>query len=155
MAAALHIRLDDLSDPRIATFLEEHLADMRRVSPPESVHALDLRGLKQADVSFWTGWIDGRLAACGALKTLTPEHGEIKSMRTSAAFRGQGAGRLMLIHIAEQARARHMQRLSLETGSQDAFLPARALYASFGFVACGPFGDYAHDPHSVFMTLPL
>ena len=151
----MRIQLDDLSGADIQALLAEHLAQMHSQSPPESVHALDLRGLKQADVSFWTGWIDGRLAACGALKTLTPEHGEIKSMRTSAAFRGQGAGRLMLIHIAEQARARHMQRLSLETGSQDAFLPARALYASFGFVACGPFGDYVDDLHSVFMTLPL
>ena len=151
----MRIQLDDLSGADIQALLAEHLAQMHSQSPPESVHALDLRGLKQADVSFWTGWIDGRLAACGALKTLTPEHGEIKSMRTSAAFRGQGAGRLMLMHIAEQARARHMQRLSLETGSQDAFLPARALYASFGFVACGPFGDYVDDLHSVFMTLPL
>lgn len=149
------IRRDDLDGPEIRGLLDEHLADMRRISPPESVHALDLAGLKRPDVTFWTLWSDGALAGCGALKEIDASHGEVKSMRTAASHRRCGVARGMLEHIVGEAQRRGYARLSLETGSQPAFAPARTLYATAGFVECGPFAGYREDPHSVFMTLAL
>ena len=151
----MHIRIDDLSDPDIHALLEEHLADMRRISPPESVHALDLDALRKPEITFWTAWSGTGLVGCGALKMLDEAHGEIKSMRVSNLHRRTGAGRAMLHHIVDEARQRGLQRLSLETGSQPAFEPARRLYGSFGFAECGPFASYAEDPCSVFMTRTL
>ncbi len=151
----MRIEADDLTRPEIHALLEEHLADMYAQSPPESVHALDLERLRQPDVSFWSLWDGALLLGCGALKALSPTHGEIKSMRTPAAHRGRGAGRAMLAHIVEEARRRGYTRLSLETGAQPGFVAARRLYESFGFVECGPFADYREDPNSVFMTLEL
>lgn len=151
----VQIRLDDLTSPVIHALLEEHLQDMRRISPPESVHALDLGALRRPEISFWTAWSGSDLLGCGALKALDATHGEIKSMRTPAAHRRTGAGRAMLAYIIEEARRRGMRRLSLETGSQPDFEPARRLYASFGFATCGPFADYVEDPYSVFMTRAL
>lgn len=149
------IRLDDLSDPRIALFLEEHIRDMRAVSPPESKHALDLEGLRQRDIRFWSAWDGGQLVGCGALKQLDESHGELKSMRSAVSHRGRGVGRQMLLHILAEARATGLRRLSLETGAMPFFAPARALYAAHGFVACAPFGSYRADPNSVFMRLLL
>ncbi|HVE54099.1 MAG TPA: GNAT family N-acetyltransferase [Ramlibacter sp.] len=151
----MKIERDDLTRPEIHALLEEHLQNMRELSPPESVHALDLDRLRRPEITFWTAWDGPVLAGCGALKELDPRHGEIKSMRTPAALRRRGAGRAMLAHILEVARARGYERLSLETGSMAAFRPAQQLYESFGFTQCGPFGDYAPDPNSVFMTLRL
>lgn len=135
--------------------LEEHLADMRAWSPPESIHALDLDGLRRPEVSFWTVWEGAALLGCGALKALGPDHAEIKSMRTANAHRGKGVARLMLAHLLAEARRRGYARLSLETGSQPGFVPARTLYAAHGFVECPPFADYRPDPNSVFMTRTL
>lgn len=154
-AAALTIRLDDLQGPEIRALLEEHLRHMHEVSPPESVHALDLSALRRPGISFWTAWRGPALMGCGALKALDARHGEIKSMRTAAAHRRSGVARAMLSHIVDEAKRRGYQRLSLETGSQPAFEPARRLYADFGFTVTGPFADYAEDPHSVFMTRSL
>jgi putative acetyltransferase len=153
----LAFRLDDLRDRRIADFLREHLADMRSVSPPESVHALDLDGLRQPHIRFWSAWTDeGRvLAGTGALKRIDGTQGEIKSMRTAAPLRGRGVASAMLAHLLAQARAQGWQRVSLETGSQPFFAPARALYARHGFAPCGPFGGYREDPASCFMTMSL
>ena len=151
----LRIVTDDLSGPEIRALLEEHLRSMHALSPAESVHALDLAKLRQPGITFWTAWDDGVLVGCGALKELDSRHGEIKSMRTPQALRRRGAGRAMLAHILDVARSRAYERLSLETGSSDAFAPAQRLYESFGFSRCGPFGDYVLDPHSVFMTLRL
>ncbi|HBL29611.1 MAG TPA: GNAT family N-acetyltransferase [Acidobacteria bacterium] len=148
----MHIRRDDLSGPQVRALLEEHLQSMYELSPPESVHALDLEGLRRPDVTFWTLWDGDELAGCGALKELSPAHGEIKSMRTAQAHRNKGVARALLRHILEEARRRSYTRLSLETGSQPAFEPARRLYASFGFTFCGPFADYVEDPNCVFMT---
>ncbi|MEJ5990038.1 GNAT family N-acetyltransferase [Ramlibacter sp. PS3R-8] len=151
----MRIQIDDLSGPEIHALLEEHLANMRELSPPESVHALDLARLRGPDITFWTVWDGSLLLGCGALRELTPTHGEVKSMRTPEALRGRGAGRAVLQHMIGQARSRGMRRLSLETGSQPGFEPARTLYRSFGFTPCGPFGDYREDPNSFFMTLAL
>jgi len=146
------IQVDDLSGPEIRALLEEHLRNMHELSPPESVHALDLAALRSPEVTFWTVWSQGELWGCGALKALDPTHGEIKSMRTASTRRRRGVGRAMLEHIIAVARTRSYARLSLETGSMEAFAPARRLYESFGFTRCEPFADYAADPNSVFMT---
>jgi putative acetyltransferase len=151
----MKIELDDLTRPQIRALLNEHLQNMYAVSPPESVHALDLDRLRRPEISFWSAWEGAELVGCGALKELDPRHGEIKSMRTPELRRRRGAGRALLNHIIQVARSRGYQRLSLETGSQDAFTPAQALYASVGFGICGPFADYVEDPNSVFMTLQL
>lgn len=151
----MKIEIDDLSRPELHELLNEHLRSMYTLSPPGSVHALDLEKLRQPDVTFWSAWEGPLLLGCGALKALSRTHGEIKSMRTPSAERRRGAGRAILARIIESAKARAYDRLSLETGSMDAFKPARELYASVGFTCCGPFGEYIDDPHSVFMTLRL
>jgi putative acetyltransferase len=152
---AMHIRLDDLTGPEIRRLLEEHLHSMRSLSPPESVHALDLAALRRPEISFWTVWAEGELLGCGALKALSPTHGEVKSMRTASVHRRRGVARAVLEHIVREAAQRRYERLSLETGSMQAFEPAHRLYASFGFEDCAPFGDYAEDPNSTFMTKVL
>jgi len=151
----LRIERDDLFRAEVRALLTEHLTSMHALSPPESVHALGLEDLKSADVTFWTVWEGDVLMGCGALKELDAQHGEIKSMRTPATRRRRGAGRAVLAHIVAEARARGYVRLSLETGSLEAFKPAQALYESFGFVYCGPFASYEEDPYSRFMTLEL
>jgi putative acetyltransferase len=149
------IRTDDLQHPAIHALLNEHLQNMYELSPPESVHALDLDKLRGSNITFWTAWEGDSLLGCGAVLELDQKHGEIKSMRTPIAHRRKGAGRAILAHIIEVAKERGYERLSLETGTAEAFKPAQRLYESFGFVYCGPFGEYKQDPHSVFMTLRL
>ncbi|HEX7036470.1 MAG TPA: GNAT family N-acetyltransferase [Pseudomonadales bacterium] len=149
------IREDDLGGAEIALLLQEHLDEMYRISPPESVHALDLQELRAPDITFWSAWDGPALLGCGALKELDPEHGEIKSMRTARAYLRRGVAAAMLRHIVAEASQRSYRRLSLETGSQPEFEPARRLYTRFGFRPCGPFAEYREDPNSVFMTLEL
>lgn len=151
----IEILPDDLRGADVAALLQEHLDDMHRHSPPESVHALDLDKLRRPQISFWVARDGDALLGCGALKQLDARHGEIKSMRTANAHRGRGVGAAMLEHILGEARRRGYTRLSLETGTPAAFDPARRLYARHGFVECGPFGDYVPDPYSTFMTLEL
>lgn len=151
----MHIEIDDLTRPAIRALLNEHLQHMHELSPPESVHALDLEKLRQPNITFWTAWDGPVLLGCGALKQLDSKSAEVKSMRTPNALRGRGAGRAILAHLIAVAKSRGYASLSLETGAVDAFKPAQKLYESFGFVYCGPFADYAEDPHSVFMTLRI
>ncbi len=151
----MRIITDDLEGPEIAAFLQQHLDDMRATSPPESIHALDMNGLRQPEITFWTMWNYRQLIGCGAIKQLDSRHGEIKSMRIDEAYRGKGVASSMLRHIIQQARQRGYQRLSLETGSMAFFAPARALYRKHGFIECSPFADYVEDPNSVFMSLAL
>lgn len=153
----MKVERDDPARDDVRALLEEHLRNMHEIGPPESVHALDLNRLKAADITFWSvrDSSDGTLLGCGALKQLDAEHGEVKSMRTPQAARRRGAGRAVLERILAEARARGYKRLSLETGSMAAFAPAHRLYESAGFGYCEPFGDYAPDPNSVFMTLRL
>jgi len=148
----MEIRLDDLRGPEIRALLEEHLRNMHEISPPESVHALDLQALRHPAITFWTAWSGAALMGCGALKQLDATHGEVKSMRTANAHRRTGVAAAILGRIVEEAQARRYRRLSLETGSQPEFLPARRLYESFGFTYGQPFADYVEDPNSVFMT---
>lgn len=151
----MEIRLGGLDRPEVRQWLGEHLRTLAQLSPPGSMHALDLESLRRPEVTFWSAWGTAGLMGCGALKELGPPHGEIKSMRTAAAHLRQGVAAQLLRHICEEARRRAYQRLSLETGSMAAFIPARRLYAAFGFRECGPFADYVVDTHSVFMTKEL
>ena len=157
----LNIRLDDLSDPRIAVFLEEHLQDMRATSPPESVHALDLSKLRDPSVHFWSAWLgqagaaNSTLVGTAAIKRLDADHAELKSMRTSAAYRSKGIAKALLQHVVEQASFLGLHRLSLETGTQPFFAPAHKLYLAKGFEPCGPFGSYTQDPNSRYLTMAL
>lgn len=147
----MEIRLDDLNGAEVRALLAEHLRNMHQLTPPESVHALDLAALRGPGISFWTVWSDDVLLGCGALKELDPAHGEIKSMRTAQAYRRAGVARSLLEHIIVEAKARSYARLSLETGAMPEFEPARRLYERFGFTYCAPFADYVEDPNSVFM----
>lgn len=151
----LEIRADDLSGPEIAELISIHAATMLAASPPESCHFLPIDGLRHPAVTVWSLWEDGALIGCGALKDLGDGTGEIKSMHTREVLRGRGLGRSMLEHILAEARRRGYTALWLETGSMDAFIPARKLYEAYGFSYCGPFGDYSDDPNSVFMNLSL
>lgn len=151
----MKIIVDDLQHTAVHALLNEHLENMHQLSPAESVHALSLEKLRIPEITFWTAWEHDLLLGCGALKELNLKHGELKSMRTPQANRRQGVGRAMLRHIIEVAKERGYERLSLETGAQEGFEPARKLYESFGFEYCGRFGDYPDDPNSVFMSLPL
>ena len=148
----MDIRVDDLRGPEIALLLQEHLQGMALHSPPESIHALDLDALRKPEITFWSAWQDAELMGCGAIKELDSAHAEIKSMRTASTHLRKGVAAALLRHILDEARRRCYRRLSLETGSAEAFAPAHRLYASFGFKPCGPFADYVEDPYSVFMT---
>ncbi len=149
------IKFDDLSGKEIISLLQEHLDDMKAVSPPESRHALDLDGLKDPSIKFWTIWEGNVLAGCGALKQLDETDAEIKSMRTSKGFINKGVASKLLMYIVKQAKRNGLKKLSLETGSMDYFLPAHGLYKKHGFNFCGPFADYKEDSNSIFMSLDL
>ncbi|MEP1448099.1 MAG: GNAT family N-acetyltransferase [Paraglaciecola sp.] len=151
----MQIKIDNLSHPKVVNLLQQHLDDMYATSPPESVHALDLEKLRQPEITFWTAWQQQDLLGCGALKTLSVKHAEIKSMRTAREHLRKGVAAQMLRYIILQAQARGFERISLETGSQDFFQPAIALYQSYNFKFCEPFADYDDDPNSRFMTLVL
>jgi putative acetyltransferase len=149
------IVVDDLTDPRIADFLEEHLAEMRSITPLESKHALDLDGLRAPEVTFWSVWEDDTLVGCGAIKGLDRHHAELKSMRTRGSHKRTGVASALLEHAIAEARRMGFTRISLETGSAEFFEPARRLYQKYEFGFCEPFADYRPDPHSVFMTRTL
>ena len=151
----MHIEVDHLTRPEVRALLHEHLSNMYEITPPEYVFALDAAKLRQPGVTFWTAWESEVLLGCGALKELSPTEGEVKSMRTPQALRGRGAGRAILQTIVEAARERGYATVYLETGSHPDFLPAQRLYESFGFVRCGPFGEYVENGSSVFMRLLL
>lgn len=151
----MNIKVDDLNGFEIHQLLQEHLQSMSLLSPPESVHALDIEALRQPDITFWTVWENEELLGCGALKELDSQHAEIKSMRTASSHLRRGVAKHLLKHILAEAARRGYSRLSLETGSMEAFEPARQLYANFGFTYCEPFADYVEDPYSVFMTREL
>ena len=145
-------------DPRVQDvrdLLGRHLGFAHANTPPEDVHALDVDGLLDPAVTFFSFRRDGDLLGVGALKQLDRHHAELKSMHTAQAARGRGVGRAILGHLIGVARERGCRRVSLETGSMDAFAPARSLYASAGFRPCGPFADYSPSPSSTFMTLSL
>ncbi|GAA3417906.1 GNAT family N-acetyltransferase [Streptosporangium vulgare] len=151
----MKIVLDDLSGPEITEFLDEHVREMRSITPLESKHALDLDGLRKPEITFWSVMDGDTLVGCGAIKRLDTSHAEVKSMRTAPARKRSGTASLLLEHIITEARRMGFTRLSLETGATEFFLPARKLYEKFGFDYCEPFADYRPDPYSVYMTRVL
>jgi putative acetyltransferase len=151
----VRIEIDDVTRPEVLALLEEHLDNMREITPPEHVFAFDAAKLRTPDITFWAAWDGDTLLGCAALKEMSPTQGEVKSMRTPARLRRTGAGRALLNHLVDAARARGYRELFLETGKQDAFEPARALYRSAGFRNCGPFGAYSDNGNSVFMSMTL
>ena len=152
----LEVILDDLSSGEVIQLLQEHRTDMLQHSPAESVHALDTAALHSPDLTFWSAWFDNtQFAGCGALRQITDEHGEVKSMRSSKQFLRRGVAASILDTIINTAIERNYHRLSLETGSMEVFIPARQLYQRYGFRECAPFGQYGEDPASICMTLAL
>ena len=151
----MEIKLDDLTDKRSIALVNLHLASMAENTPHESMHALDVSGLRQKNITFFSVWENDDIMGCGALKELCSLHGEVKCMRTADKHLKKGIARAMLQHVINESKLRGYQHLSLETGSSDAFLPARRLYESFGFTYCEPFDQYVEDPNSRFMTLQL
>jgi putative acetyltransferase len=151
----IEIREGGLDEPQVIALLNVHFAGMLANSPRDSCHFLDLSGLRAPGVTFWSAWDGVDLLGCGALKELDPQHGEIKSMRTSAEHLRRGTGAALVSHILGVARGRGYKRLSLETGSGPAFEPAIALYRQFGFTECAPFADYKEDPFSRFLSRVL
>jgi putative acetyltransferase len=151
----MRITPGDLKDPRVVDLVHYHLTNSHAYSGPGSSHALDLKGLQSPDITFWTAWDGETLVAIGALKQLSEDHGEVKSMHTAHAKRRNGVGSAMLGHIISIAQSRGISRLSLETGSLDYFRPAVAFYRKHGFIECPPFAEYVPDPNSIFLTLDL
>ncbi|WP_108810377.1 GNAT family N-acetyltransferase [Sphingorhabdus sp. Alg231-15] len=151
----MDIRLDDLTGKPVQALLAAHLSGMQSNSPPGSVYALDLSGLKTPDVSVWTAWDSGHLMGVGALKQLSDTAGEIKSMRTDSAHLRKGVGLSILNHIIEEARRRGYKRISLETGSGDEFEPALRLYRKRGFENGEAFGNYEASAFNQFLHKSL
>ena len=146
---------DDLTGPEVAALLELHLAEMHQWSPACKVHAMPIERLRQPDVTFFSAWDGETLAAVGALKALGGERGELKSMRAAPEYRGKGAGKAILEHLIAEARERGYTWVGLETGVPEPFVPARTLYASYGFKDCDAFADYVLDEWSVCMSRAL
>ena len=151
----MEIRLDNLTDIRTQMLIQAHLAGMATNSPIESVHALNVAALQQDSITFYSAWEQEDIMGCGALKELSPTHGEVKSMRTTEKHLRKGVAKAILHHIIDEARLRGYTTLSLETGSMEAFKPAHRLYESIGFTYCAPFSDYTEDPNSLFMQINL
>jgi putative acetyltransferase len=151
----VRISIDDPRAQDVQGLLERHLAFAHQHTPAEGVHALALDRLLDPAVTVFSARRDGQLLAVGALRELDDSHGELKSMHTAEAARRLGIGRALVDHLLGVARQRGYRRVSLETGTMDAFSPARALYMSAGFTACGPFAPYELSPTSAFMTLLL
>lgn len=149
------IQIGNLDDENVQALLAMHLQDAYQNSPPDSVHALDLSALRANNISFWTMYDGNRLMGCGALKMLDATHGEIKTMRTHPLHLRRGVGAQIVEHIIDEAKRCNYARLSLETGSNDAYKPARGLYKRYGFTKCPPFADYVLDEFSICMSLEL
>jgi putative acetyltransferase len=149
------IRVDDPREPDVRALLERHLTFALSTTPPEHSFALDVDRLLDPAITFYSLRAGGELLGIGAIKQLDAGHAEIKSMHTAHAARGRGVGRAMLDHLLAVARSRGCARVSLETGTMEEFAPARALYSSAGFTACGPFADYQPSADNYFMTLAL
>ena len=152
---ALTFHPGDLDSSDVKALLELHFGMMRSISPPEACHVLPADGLRDPGVTFWSARDDGELVGIGALKELAPDHGEVKSMRTSHRALGRGVGRTVLNHVVGEAKSRGYTRLSLETGCTKPFQAALSLYESEGFVPCGPFGGYSDTPFNRFFTRAL
>lgn len=151
----MEIQNADFENDQLVAILEKHHQEMYATSPPESVHVLDLKQLQDKDITLWMAVEDDQIIGCIALKALSPDHGEIKSLRIQPDFQHRGLASELMRFVILRSRERGYTDLSLETGVEDYFKPAVALYQKFGFSFCGPFGDYQPDENSYFMNLSL
>ena len=141
--------------PEVNELLIKHFIELRSVSPAGSTHVLDIAGLKDQSIKFWSLWKNNEIIGCGALKFLEKNHGEFKSIRVTDKFRKTGFGEKLIDHLIEEAKKLEVSKLSIETGAGEFFLPARKLFSKFGFKACPPFAHYKEDPNSCYYTLNL
>ena len=145
----------NFDNPEVNELLKKHFIELRSVSPVVSTHVLDIAGLKDQSIKFWSLWENDELVGCGALKFLEKNHGEFKSIRVADKFRKTGIGEKIIDHLIEEAKKLEISRLSTETGAGEFFLPARKLFSKFGFKKCPPFAHYKEDPNSCYYTLNL
>ena len=143
----------NFNNPEVNELLIKHFIELRSVSPEGSAHVLDIAGLKDPTIKFWSLWEENNLVGSGALKFLDKEHGEFKSIRVSDKFRDKGNGTKVINHLINEAKKLNIKRLSLETGAGDFFLTARNLFNKCGFKPCEPFSHYKNDINSVYMTM--
>ena len=145
----------NFDNSEVNNLLKKHFIELRSVSPEGSTHVLDIEGLKDPSIKFWSLWENNELVGCGALKFLEKNHGEFKSIRVADEFKKRGAGERIINHLIEEAKKLKISKLSIETGAGDFFLPARNLFSKFGFKSCPPFAHYKDDPNSCYYTLNL
>ena len=145
----------NFDNSEVNELLKKHFVELRSVSPEGSTHVLDIEGLKDPSIKFWSLWEDDKLIGCGALKFLEKNHGEFKSIRVAYEFRKKGIGSRIINHLIEEAKKLKISKLSIETGAGEFFLPARKLFSKFGFKKCSPFAHYKDDPNSCYYTLDL
>ena len=139
----------------VNNLLKTHFIELRSVSPAGSTHVLNIDGLKDPSIKFWSLWENNKLIGCGALKFLEKNHGEFKSIRVADEFKKKGIGKRIINHLIEEAKKLKITKLSIETGAGEFFLPARKLFSKFGFKPCPPFAHYKNDPNSCYYTLKL
>ena len=145
----------NFDNSEVNDLLNKHFIELRSVSPAGSTHVLDIDGLKDQSIKFWSLWENDELIGCGALKFLEKNHGEFKSIRVADEFKKKGIGERIINHLIEEAKKLKISKLSIETGAGDFFLPARNLFSKFGFKSCPPFAHYKDDPNSCYYTLDI
>ena len=145
----------NFDNPDVNALLKKHFVELRSVSPAGSTHVLDIAGLKDNTIKFWSLWENNEIIGCGALKFLEKGHGEFKSIRVADNFRKKGTGEKIINHLIKEAKKLDIIKLSVETGAGNFFSPARKLFKKFGFIECQPFAHYKVDPNSCYYTLEL
>ena len=146
---------NNFDNAEVNHLLTKHFIELRSVSPDDSCHVLDIKGLKDSSIKFWSFWDNNQLIGCAALKFLNDEHGEFKSIRVEDNSRGKGVGKKIISHLIEVAKNEGIKKLSIETGAGDFFKSARKLFKKFGFKTCRPFADYKEDPNSCYFDLEI
>ena len=146
---------NNFDNAEVNHLLTKHFIELRSVSPDDSCHVLDIKGLKDSSIKFWSFWDNNQLIGCAALKFLDDKHGEFKSIRVEDNSRGKGVGEKIISHLIEVAKNEGIKRLSIETGAGDFFKSARKLFKKFGFKTCRPFADYKEDPNSCYFDLEI
>ena len=145
----------NFDNSEVNELLLNHFKELRSVSPEGSTHVLDIPGLKDPSIKFWSIWEDSKLVGCGAIKLFDQKHGEFKSIRVTNEFRKKGYGEKILKHLLIKAKNLNLRKLSIETGSGEFFKPARELFQKIGFKKCPPFANYKEDPNSCYMNLDI
>ena len=143
----------NFDNPEVYEFLIKHFIELKSVSPEGSPHVLDIGGLKDPSIKFWSLWENNSLLGSGAIKFLDKKHGEFKSIRVNDKFRRKGYGIAVINHLIEKSKKQGIERLSLETGAGEFFTPARKLFIKCGFKFCNPFSHYKNDVNSVYMSM--